>query len=413
MGGLLDKAKTKSTDDSEKPKESKSDDSSGLLKKAEPLSSSLNDSKVKSSVKVDGPDIPLILNIAGWVIILVGAILSLQGGSWGIIVVLVVLIAGVGSLVQSQRMSNNLSKAKMILSITVAVLIATGPYVALILVPTNSNIVVTELSINETDDTISFTVRGSFDSVDAEIVHDGDVLWSDSRSTKSEKITFTVPIADIFVTNAIDYRGVDNGVLEEYQINAVSSEGEKSSAILNPAYMTREVTGAAVKINQIDKPNQDGVVEVVGIQVEVSLGLLNPSHANQDGGGHDTTKAYSISSDYQVDVRIYKTSSKTLWTHDTVIEVNGYSASWQCDKSGTGPKSGTTQQTWLGLCGTVEEPGAEYIEKDEFYDDDGCYTFEVIITNELYSDQPVITVNSNSWELEWDELGTDSSLPTC
>jgi hypothetical protein len=81
MGGLLDKAKTKSTDDSEKSKMSKSDDPSGLLKKAEPLSSSLNDSKVKSSVKVDGPDIPLILNIAGWVIILVGAILSLQGGS--------------------------------------------------------------------------------------------------------------------------------------------------------------------------------------------------------------------------------------------------------------------------------------------------------------------------------------------
>jgi hypothetical protein len=327
--------------------------------------------------------------------------------------VLFVLIAGVGSLVQSQRMSSNLSKPKMILSIVVAVLIATGPYVALILVPTNSNIVVTELSINETDDTVSFTVRGSFDSMDAEIVHDGDVLWSDSRSTKSEKVTFTVPIADIFVTNAIDYRGVDNGILEEYQINAVSSEGQKSSAILNPAFMTREVTGAAVKINQIDKPNQDGVVEVVGIQVEISLGLLNPSHANQDGGGHETGNAFSISSDYQVDVRIYKTSSKTLWTHDTVIEVDGYTATWQCEKSGTGSKSGTTQQTWLGLCGTVEEPGAEYIEKDEFYDDDGCYTFEVIITNELYSNQPVTTVNSNSWELEWDELGTESSLPTC
>jgi len=413
MSGLLDKAKTKSTDDSGTPKESKSGDSSGLLKKTEPLSASLLDSEAKSTVKADGLDIPLILNIAGWVIILVGAILSLQGGSWGIVVVLFVLIAGVGSLVQSQRMSSNLSKPKMILSIVVAVLIATGPYVALILVPTNSNIVVTELSINETDDTVSFTVRGSFDSMDAEIVHDGDVLWSDSRSTKSEKVTFTVPIADIFVTNAIDYRGVDNGILEVYQINAVSSEGQKSSAILNPAFMTREVTGAAVKINQIDKPNQDGVVEVVGIQVEISLGLLNPSHANQDGGGHETGNAFSISSDYQVDVRIYKTSSKTLWTHDTVIEVDGYTATWQCEKSGTGSKSGTTQQTWLGLCGTVEEPGAEYIEKDEFYDDDGCYTFEVIITNELYSNQPVTTVNSNSWELEWDELGTESSLPTC
>lgn len=411
MSGLLDKAKTKSTGDSAKAKESKSAETSGLLKKSEPASLSV--SKVKSAEKQEGPDIPMILNIAGWVIILIGAILSLQGGSWGIIVVLVVLVAGVGSLIQSQRMSNNLSKPKMILSIAVAVLIATGPYAALVLIPTNSNIVVTEISINENDDTISFTVRGSFDSVDAEIVHDGNILWSDSGSTKSEKLKFTVPIAEIFVTNAIDYRGVDNGVLEEYQINAVSSEGQKSSAILNPAYMTREVTNAAVKINQIDKPNQDGIVEVVGLQVEISLGLINPSHTNQDGGGHDTGYAFSISSDYQVDVRIYKTSSKTLWSHDTIIDVDGYSATWQCDKSGSGPQSGTTQQTWLGLCGTVEEPGAEYIEKDEFYDDDGCYTFEVIITNELYSNQPVTTVNSNSWELEWDELGTESSLPTC
>lgn len=413
MGGLLDKAKTRGTDDADKPKKSQSEQTGGLLKKAEPEPVTQLDSDVKSVVKADGLDIPLILNIAGWIIILVGAILSLQGGSWGIIVVMVVLVAGIGSLIQSQRMSNNLSKPKMIISIAVAVLIATGPYAALVLIPTNSNIVVTEISMNETDDTISFTVRGSFDSVDAEIMHDGDVLWSDSGTTKSEKITFIVPIADIYVTNAIDYRGLTDGVLEEYQINAVSSDGQKSSAIINPAYMTREVTSAAVKINQIDKPNQDGIVEVVGLQVQISLGLLNPSHSNTDGGGHDTGNAFSISSDYKVDVRIYKSSSQTLWSHDTQILVDGYSASWQCIKSGSGSQNGITQQTWLGLCGTVEEPGAEYIEKDEFYDDDGCYTFEVIITNELYSTQPVTTVSSNSWELEWDELGTESSLPTC
>ena len=72
-----------------------------------------------------------------------------------------------------------------------------------------------------------------------------------------------------------------------------------------------------------------------------------------------------------------------------------------------------TQQTWLGLCGTVDDPGAEYIEKEDFYDDDGCYTFEVTITNELYAEQPVTVIDSNSWELEWDDRGTDSSLSTC
>ena len=85
------------------------------------------------------------------------------------------------------------------------------------------------------------------------------------NDTKSEKVTFIVPISDIFVTNAMDYRGPNDGILEEYIINAESSEGQKSSATINPSYLTREVKDAAVKINQIDKPNQDGIVEVVGL----------------------------------------------------------------------------------------------------------------------------------------------------
>ena len=187
----------------------------------------------------------------------------------GLIVVIVVLIIGIGALVQSQRMSQKVSTPKMVMSIALALIIATGPYIALVLIPTNSNIVVTEITMDEEADTISFVVRGSFNSVSTEIVHNGEVLWSESGDTKSEKVTFIVPISDIFVTNAMDYGGPNDGILEEYIINAESSEGQKSSATINPSYLTREVKDAAVKINQIDKPNQDGIVEVVGLQVEI------------------------------------------------------------------------------------------------------------------------------------------------
>ena len=408
MSGLLDKAKSASSDEKTSSKEKTK--SATLLSKANTAKAN---SVSTAIVQQDGPDIPMILNIAGWVVIFIGALLSLQGGSWGLIVVIVVLIIGIGALVQSQRMSQRVSTPKMVMSIALALIIATGPYIALVLIPTNSNIVVTEITMDEEEDTISFVVRGSFDSVSAEIVHNGEVLWSESGDTKSEKVTFIVSIPDIFVTNAMDYRGPNDGVLEEYIINAESSEGQKSSATINPSYLTREVKDAAVKINQIDKPNQDGIVEVVGLQVEISLGLLNPSHSNSAGGQHDAVYAYPVSADYSVDVRIYKSPSNTLWQHDSEIEVAGYSASWTCLTSGSGSKSGLTQQTWLGLCGTVDDPGAEYIEKEDFYDDDGCYTFEVTITNELYAEQPVIVIDSNSWELEWDDRGTDSSLSTC
>ena len=408
MSGLLDKAKSATSDEKTTTKP-KSDKAPSLITKAK----STNPDATTIVAQQDGPDIPMILNIVGWVVIFIGALLSLQGGSWGLIVVVLVLIVGIGALVQSQRMSQRVSTPKMALSIALALIIATGPYIALVLIPTNSNIVVTEITMDEEQDTISFVVRGSFDSVSAEIVHDGEVLWSESGDTKSEKVTFIVPISDIFVTNAMDYRGPTNGVLEEYIINAESSDGQVSSATINPSYLTREVKDAAVKINQIDKPNQDGIVEVVGLQVEISLGLLNPSQSNSAGGQHDAVYAYPVSADYTVDVRIYKSSSNTLWQHDSQIVVNGYSASWTCLASGSGSKSGLTQQTWLGLCGTVDDPGAEYIEKEDFYDDDGCYTFEVTITNELYADQPVRVIDSNSWELEWDDRGTDSSLSTC
>ena len=408
MSGLLDKAKSATSDEKTTTKP-KTENGASLITKAK----STNPDATTMAAQQDGPDIPMILNIVGWVVIFIGALLSLQGGSWGLIVVIIVLIIGIGALVQSQRMSQRVSTPKMALSIALALIIATGPYIALVLIPTNSNLVVTEITMDEEQDTISFVVRGSFDSVSAEIVHDGEVLWSDSGDTKSEKVTFIVPISDIFVTNAMDYRGPTNGVLEEYIINAESSDGQVSSATINPSYLTREVKDAAVKINQIDKPNQDGIVEVVGLQVEISLGLLNPSQSNSAGGQHDAVYAYPVSADYKVDVRIYKSSSNTLWQHDSQIVVNGYSASWTCLASGSGSKSGLTQQTWLGLCGTVDDPGAEYIEKEDFYDDDGCYTFEVTITNELYADQPVRVIDSNSWELEWDDRGTDSSLSTC
>ena len=115
MGGLLDKAKSASKPE-EKPAEKKP-----VEEKTQPatlLSKSKSTKSNSANVVVtsqDGPDIPMILNIVGWVVIFIGALLSLQGGSWGLIVVIVVLIIGIGALVQSQRMSQKVSTPKMVM----------------------------------------------------------------------------------------------------------------------------------------------------------------------------------------------------------------------------------------------------------------------------------------------------------
>ena len=414
MAGLLDKAKA--TNDGEEKVEKSDNMKSGLLSKgASKVVTTTTVTTTEASIGGDSNDTARILGMVGWAVIFVGAIISLQGGGFGLIVVLVVLAIGLGSIVQSQRMIGNISQPKMVASIVVAILIASGPYIALALVPVSSNVAISEVSFDESTNKLSFTVRGSFEEAEVELSYADEVLWSDVGKMSNDKHTFSLTIdSDVFRGNAMDHRGPENGQIKEYVLSVESSSGQKNSVTVNADYMTREVKDAAVKIIQISKPI-DNEVKVVGLQMQLNLGLIDSSLQNKDGGGHSVVHAWPVSSDYTVDTRIYKSSSKTLWDHDGIIDVSGYDATWSCSTSSTGSKSGVTQQTWLGLCGTYDDPemAIEYIARDDFYDDDGCYTFEVTITNELYEESQTTVINSDSWELEWDAQESDTPLDVC
>ena len=414
MAGLLDKAKA--TNDGEEKIEKSDNVKSGLLSKgASKVVTTTTVTTTEVSIGGDSKDTARILGMVGWAVILVGAIISLQGGGFGLIVVLVVLSIGLGSIVQSQRMIGNISQPKMVASIVVAILIASGPYIALALVPVSSNVAISEVSFDESTNKLSFTVRGSFEEAEVELSYADEVLWSDVGKMSNDKHTFSLTIdSDVFRGNAMDHRGPENGQIKDYILSVESSSGQENSVTINADYMTREVKDAAVKIVQISKPI-DNEVKVVGLQMQLNLGLIDSSLQNKDGGGHSVVHAWPVSSDYTVDTRIYKSSSKTLWDHDGIIDVSGYDATWSCSTSSTGSKSGVTQQTWLGLCGTYDDPemAIEYIARDDFYDDDGCYTFEVTITNELYEQSQTTVINSDSWELEWDAQESDTPLDVC
>ena len=414
MAGLLDKAKA--TNDGEEKVEKSDNVKSGLLSKgASKVVTTTTVTTTEASIGGDSNDTARILGMVGWAVIFVGAIISLQGGGFGLIVVLVVLAIGLGSIVQSQRMIGNISQPKMVASIVVAILIASGPYIALALVPVSSNVAISEVSFDESTNKLSFTVRGSFEEAEVELSYADEVLWSDVGKMSNDKHSFSLTIdSDVFRGNAMDHRGPENGQIKDYILSVESSSGQENSVTINADYMTREVKDAAVKIVQISKPI-DNEVKVVGLQMQLNLGLIDSSLQNKDGGGHSVVHAWPVSSDYTVDTRIYKSSSKTLWDHDGIIDVSGYDATWSCSTSSTGSKSGVTQQTWLGLCGTYDDPemAIEYIARDDFYDDDGCYTFEVTITNELYEESQTTVINSDSWELEWDAQESDTPLDVC
>ena len=412
MAGLLDKAKA--TNDTEKKEDKTSKDKSGgLLSKGSPAKVVTTTTVTTTETLVDGSnDTARIIGMAGWAIILVGAILSLQGGGFGLLVVLVVLAIGIGSIVQSQRMTGNVSQSKMIISIAVAAIIAIGPYAAVMIVPSNASMAVTELTINEENDEISFLVRGSFSEASAEIYVDGESVWTGDKEMDNDVARFKVPISSIFDGNALDYRAQQ---VKSYTITVSSSDGQEKSIPIDNDMMTREVQDAGVRITEVLVTNAGGTQTTTdGITVEAIVGLFSPNEEAQDGGEHSVTNLalIPVSSDYTFQLKVKKGSS-VKYTMNT-ISVDGLDATWTSSMSGS--QSGKTSG-WLGMPGTAQNAlNTEYLQKDDFYDGDGCYTFEITVTNTFVPTGGSTTVtSSDSWNLDWSETdsGDNGEMTTC
>ena len=412
MGGLLDKAKSASSDEKST---TKSKTESATLLSGEVKSKNSNAATV--AVQQDGPDIPMILNIAGWIIIVLGAIFSLQGGGFGLIVVLVVLALGIGSIVQSQRMTGGISPVKTGISVALAFVIAVGPYAAIMIVPTNASMAVTEITIDEDEDVISFVVRGSFSEADAKVYADGTEVWSGSKSMANDRASFDVSISTIFQGNSLDYTA---NVVKEYTIEVESSDGQKITTDIDPDFTTREVLNSATRVSKVLKTSTSGsgggTTSTVtdGITIEAIVGLFSPTESEQDGGGHtlDNLGLIPVTSDYSFKMTI-KEDGTTKYVMPTVT-VSGLDAQWSSSLSGsqTGKANG-----WLGMPGTAfNDQSTEYLQKDDFYDEKGCYTFEIEVTNQFYpGDTPTTYTSTSSWELDWsdDDSTQDGEMTTC
>ena len=412
MGGLLDKAKSASSDEKST---TKSKTESATLLSGEVKSKNSNAATV--AVQQDGPDIPMILNIAGWIIIVLGAIFSLQGGGFGLIVVLVVLALGIGSIVQSQRMTGGISPVKTGISVALAFVIAVGPYAAIMIVPTNASMAVTEITIDEDEDVISFIVRGSFSEADAKVYADGTEVWSGSKSMANDRASFDVSISTIFQGNSLDYTA---NVVKEYTIEVESSDGQKITTDIDPDFTTREVLNSATRVSKVLKSSTSGSgggtssTVTDGLTIEAIVGLFSPSESEQDGGGHtlDNLGLIPVTSDYSFKMTIKKGSS-TKYVMPTVT-VNGLDAQWSSSLSGTqtGKANG-----WLGMPGTeLNDLSTEYLQKDDFYDGSGCYTFEIEVTNQFYAGNTATSYTStSSWELDLhpEDSTQDGEMTTC
>ncbi len=416
MGGLLDKAnatKTETVDEVEVTVKVKTKPASAEVKSSSKPSSS------SSSAPKQNPELAMKLNIAGWVAIVVGGILALQGGGMGILVVMGVLLVGIGLIVQSERLAEgDMNVVKLGLSIFVAVIVAAGPYAALVLVPADSSMALTEIAINEDADEITFYVRGSFDSATATISLDGETVWSDTLTLSNDRAKFKAPLSAFFDGNSQDYRLAS---MKSYLIEVTSDDDQTASSEITPSLMNREILNSGARISEVLKTETSGTTtttSVDGLIVESIMGMFAPGEGPQDNGEHSMTNLglTPVSSDYTMQLRIKKSGSTEY--SSPVITVDGLDATWTSAVSGS--KSGKTNG-WLGLPGTATDSlNTEYIQKDSFYDGAGCYTFEIVITNDFYagmtdsgSSATGIMVSSNSWELDFNADSNQRTMEVC
>ena len=412
MSGLLDKA-TAAKD--AKPAKSE---------KVEPAPSSTRDSPpliqglLAASSPAPSNPVTDYLQIAGWAIIVLAGVLSLRGGEMGLLIVSVVALIGVGCLVQFERTKPEFSTIKIGVSVSLALIVALGPIAALAIIPSDSSMALTEIEVNQETDEITFFVRGSFDSSKATISLDDEMLWSGTKSLNNDFAKFRVPISEFFEGNSQNNFG---DTINEYVISVESNNGQTEARTITPGFLNREVLQSGSKITMVTKTTttvqgNSGTTETVvdGVLVESIVGLFGSSESTEDGGEHSMstiTNYLPIFSDYTIQLKVLKGNS-LKWT-SPMMTVDGDTATWE---GLSGALETASIDRWMGLPGTDtdEETGQiEILKRDDFYDGDGCYTFQLIVTNEYFTGLSDVQTSDNAWDLSWDSDEQNSEMTAC
>ncbi|MFB1005511.1 MAG: hypothetical protein QMC59_03400 [Candidatus Poseidoniaceae archaeon] len=353
-----------------------------------------------------------VLPRIGWATIVIAGILSLQGGAIGLVIVCLVALVGVGLLVQHERMQPELNTVKVSISVVLAVLISLGPYAALVLIPQDSSMALTQIEMDQESDEVTFYVRGSFSSSTASISSGGEELWTGSEDLNNDFAKYRVPVSSFFQGNAQDNTGA---TIKSYEISIESDDGQTETREIPPTFMNREVLESGAKITMITKTETSSSstdTEVDGLLVESIVGLFGPSEEAEDGGDHSMSTVSNylpVFSDYTIQIKVMKGSSQK-W-QSPIISVDGTEATWVSAVSGS--KFGSTDR-WMGISGTGYDADTgmiEILKKEDFYDNAGCYTFQVVVTNEYYTGETSTQSSSSAWDLDFSN--EDGEMSAC
>ena len=219
-----------------------------------------------------------------------------------------------------------------------------------------------------------------------EVLVDGVVEYTHDDEIDRDRGSHSIAIDEFWAGNAMD---MNEQSQVSYEIKVTSEDGEESFTFGD--IMNREIDTGFVKVGEVFWTETDGTKEYTGITVEMILGIGDPDASFDFSNGFFTgTTPMPIESDWSATLTV-KRGSTVEYQYSTIQAnegiVNGVGEFWF---------------DWVRMPGT----SAGDLAKDDFYNGDGCYTFEVEIVNVLggtYVD------SSSKIEFFWDSNEADSS----
>ena len=400
MSGLLDKANTASQANDEAAA------AAPAPVKAEPAAAT--PTAAAPPVAPGDSSLPTILSTVGGVGFFVGLLLALQGGFVPFYISWAVLFGAAGAVIMSDKVQGEVNTAKAGGAVAVALMIALVPFIAGALGPSSDSLVISEFSLDEDNDRLSFKVRGSFNeatvTIDTSPMCNGsegvETVWEETVTSNGDFVTVKPMLEDFYCGNAYDDQ---NNVLRTYTIKV--SDGDLEDTFeLDAADMTRSPQDSGVRIAPVFTTSNNAQTSQTtttfeGITIDVMVGLLPSAHSHIEGADHTpSSDLRTVSGDYTITLNVKK-GARTVWSHP-VITVDGLSATWSSEVSGG--KSGDTNG-WISLSGTTQGDLQEYVAKSHIEYENGPYTFEVVLDMGLSSGGMVLTDDDVCWDLDFEE----------
>ena len=378
----------KKTDSDKKPAEKKTDPSPEPNK----ITASGGDDFIDKAGKWTDVDSRVItgMQIAAVIFVLFSLLKVLQDG-WIYATItdrflsFMIIALGWGLYTGSNKLSDSFTTLNAALSAVALVVIYIAASIGTMFIVAGGGVTIASVELDGSNNEIDlkfFGPKGMDYTV--EILIDGAISSTHESTINVDRGSHSISLDSFWVGNSEDMAG---DKLLTYSVKVTSDGGLAEFDFSH--LMNREVDTGFVKISEKFETDSQGQKEYIGINVELIIGMGNPdADFAYENGVFTGTAPKPIASDWSVVLQIIKASSNSItYTYD---QINA--------EEGLVPGLGEFRFDWVQMPGTYSGD-TSILDKEDFYDGDGCYIFEVKIVNELGESY---TNTDSRIELNWD-----------